>query len=186
MQGQDDCREGSASSESCPEPEMVPRGRASVSIPLQSATASPSLEKSPPEAATPATPASEQGSAVTVADDVFSTADEVFSAPDSPHKEFHCAVLRALSKEPAIVEAAEADQAPGTADEAESCLNSSLPLPSSPAQPWPISLHTAALRFWESPPAVSSPLSGGFESAAVVLLCASTLPTLSLISEAFA
>ncbi|XP_061887340.1 alpha-adducin isoform X16 [Entelurus aequoreus] len=32
-------------------------------------------------------------------------ADEVF--PDSPHKEFHCAVLRALSKEPL-----EADQAP--------------------------------------------------------------------------
>lgn len=177
MQGQDDCREGSASSETCPEPEMVPGGRASVSTPLQSATGSPVLEKDPPAAPTPATPASEQGSAGTVTDEVFSTADEVFSAPDSPHKEFHCAVLRALSKEPTVVEAAEADQAPGTPDEAESSLNSGLPLPSSPAQPWPVSLQTTALRLWEPPPAVFSPLSGGYESAAVVLLCASTLPT---------
>ncbi|CAK6955943.1 alpha-adducin isoform X2 [Scomber scombrus] len=70
------------------------------------------LEKAPPTTATPATPASEQGSVGTVTDDVFSTADEAFSAPDSPQKEFHCAVLRALSKEPAVVEAAEANQAP--------------------------------------------------------------------------
>nr|XP_043871871.1 alpha-adducin isoform X9 [Solea senegalensis] len=32
--------------------------------------------------------------------------DEVFLAPDSPHKEFHCAVLRALSKDTSVVEAA--------------------------------------------------------------------------------
>ncbi|XP_044189160.1 alpha-adducin isoform X4 [Thunnus albacares] len=132
VQGQDDCREGSASSESCPEPEMVPEGRASISTPLQSANDSPTLEKAPLAAPTPATPASEQGSAGTVTDEVFSTADECFSAPDSPHKEFHCAVLLALSKEPTVVEAAEGDQAPGTPEEAESSLNSGLPLPSSP------------------------------------------------------
>lgn len=140
MQGRDDSREGSAFSVPCPEPETLPRGQASVSTPLQSATDSPSLEKAPPTTATPATPASEQGSpslglssgavpaqggagsAEAVVDDVFSTADEVLSAPDSPHKEFHCAVLRALSKEPSVVEAAKADRAPGTPDEAESCL----------------------------------------------------------------
>ncbi|XP_022618560.1 alpha-adducin isoform X7 [Seriola dumerili] len=124
MQGRGASSEGSASTVSCPEAEMLPRGEASVSTPLQSSSDSPSLEKVPPLAAAPATPASEpissslgpaQGgtdSAGTLADDVFSTADEVFSAPDSPHKEFHCAVLRALSKESSIVEVAKADQAP--------------------------------------------------------------------------
>ncbi|XP_040013385.1 alpha-adducin isoform X5 [Xiphias gladius] len=124
VQGQDASREGSASSVSCPEPETLPRGRASVSTTLQSPTDSATFEKVPP------TPASGQGSsslgfssgaepaqdgtdsAGTQADDIFSTADEVFSAPDSPHKEFHCAVLRALSKEPSMAEAARADQAP--------------------------------------------------------------------------
>ncbi len=140
VQGRDDSREGSASSVPCPEPETLPRGQASVSTPLQSTTDSPSLEKAPPTTATPATPAPEQGSlslglfsgaepaqsgagsAEAVVDDVFSMAEEVLSAPDSPHKEFHCAVLRALSKEPSVVEASKADQAPGTPDEAESCL----------------------------------------------------------------
>ncbi|XP_056259200.1 alpha-adducin isoform X7 [Seriola aureovittata] len=124
MQGRGASSEGSASTVSCPEAEMLPRGEASVSTPLQSTSDSPSLEKVPPLAAAPTTPASEpissslgpaQGgtdSAGTLADDVFSTADEVFSAPDSPHKEFHCAVLRALSKESSIVEVAKADQAP--------------------------------------------------------------------------
>ncbi|XP_070706880.1 alpha-adducin isoform X1 [Pempheris klunzingeri] len=128
VQGQEDSREGSASSVPCPKPETLQRGQDST--PLQSTTESPSLEKAPPPTATPATPASEQGSsflglsseaepaqgsahsAETVVDDVFSATDEALSAPDSPHKEFHCAVLRALSKEPSGVEAAEADQAP--------------------------------------------------------------------------
>ncbi|XP_034402126.1 alpha-adducin isoform X3 [Cyclopterus lumpus] len=103
VQGRDGSKEGSASSVPCPEPRVG--GRASVST--------PSLER--------AAPASEQGSSSLLlsggraqsgadsADDVFSTAEEVFSALDSPHKEFHCAVLRALSKEPSVVEA---DQAP--------------------------------------------------------------------------
>ncbi|XP_049908464.1 alpha-adducin isoform X2 [Epinephelus moara] len=116
----------STSSVPRPEPETLPRGQASVSTPLQSATDSPSLERAPPAPPTPATPASEpassplalsseaepaQGGADST-DDVFSTAEEVFSAPDSPHKEFHCAVLRALSKESSVKEAAQSDQAP--------------------------------------------------------------------------
>lgn len=195
MQGRDDNREESASTVPCPEPEKLPGGQASVSTPLQSASDSPSLEK-----ATPATPTSSshglpsgeepaQGgadSAEAVVDDVFSTADEVLLVPDSPQKEFHCAVVRALSKEPSVVEAAKADLAPGRTDEAESCLKSGLPLPSFPAQPWPVSLPTAALGLWESLPAVSSPSTGGLESAAAVLPCASILPTHSSIFEAFA
>ncbi|KAI3362251.1 hypothetical protein L3Q82_012574, partial [Scortum barcoo] len=135
VQGRDGSWEGSASSVPCPEPEMLPRGQASASTPLQSATGSPNLEKAPPPStATPATPASEQdppsldgaesaqgrvGSAEAVVDDVFSAADEVISSPDSPHKEFHCAVLRALSKEPSVVEAAKADRAAETEELAE-------------------------------------------------------------------
>ncbi|XP_038589153.1 alpha-adducin isoform X13 [Micropterus salmoides] len=121
VQGRDDNREESASTVPCPEPEKLPGGQASVSTPLQSASDSPSLEK-----ATPATPTSSshglpsgeepaQGgadSAEAVVDDVFSTADEVLLVPDSPQKEFHCAVVRALSKEPSVVEAAKADLAP--------------------------------------------------------------------------
>ncbi|XP_070780368.1 alpha-adducin isoform X2 [Enoplosus armatus] len=128
VQGRDDSRGESVSSVPCPEPETVPRGQASVSTPLQSAT--DSLEKAPPTTTTPATPAPEQGSSSlglsggaepaqggadsveAVVDDVFSTADEGLSAPDSPQKEFHCAVVRALSKESSVVEATKADQAP--------------------------------------------------------------------------
>ncbi|XP_062268364.1 alpha-adducin isoform X1 [Platichthys flesus] len=123
VQGQDASREGSAYGASCPEAETPQRGQASVSKPLQSGTCSLSLEKAPPTAPVAATPASEQtsfslglSSGAGVTRDGTSSAgtlaDDVFSAPDSPHKEFHCAVLRALSKEPSVVEAAKADQAP--------------------------------------------------------------------------
>ncbi|XP_074473373.1 alpha-adducin isoform X6 [Sebastes fasciatus] len=130
VQGRGGSREGSA----CPEPEPLPRGQASASTPLQSANDSPSLQIAPPTTATPVTPASGQGSPslflsggaepagrgrADSTDDVFSTTGEVVSAPDSPHKEFHCAVLRALSKEPSVVEAAEADQAPDVEQLAE-------------------------------------------------------------------
>ncbi|XP_036973039.1 alpha-adducin isoform X2 [Acanthopagrus latus] len=135
VQERDDGREGSASSVPCPEPETLLRGQASVSTPLQSTADSPSLERAPAPAATPATPASEQGSpsigpssggpeppqnlvkaAEAIVDEVFSTVQEILSAPDSPHKEFHCAVLRALSKEPLVTDVAKADQAPDTVE----------------------------------------------------------------------
>lgn len=78
--------------------------------------------------------------AAAIVDDVLSAAGEVLSAQDSTRKEFHCAVLRALSKEPSVT-----DQAPGTPAEVESGLRSGLPLPSSPAQPSLVSLRTAAM-----------------------------------------
>ncbi|KAM9338225.1 alpha-adducin isoform 6-T6 [Symphorus nematophorus] len=129
VKGRDDSMDESSS---CPEPEMLPGDQGFVSTPLQSATDSPILDKAPAPNATPATPASEQDSpslslsgtaerdrriadlAEMVVDDVFSSVGEILSAPDSPHKEFHCAVLRALSKEPSVVEAVLADQAPDT------------------------------------------------------------------------
>lgn len=104
--------------------------------PLKSGADSPNLLRVPPSSATTATPASDQGSPVlrppagdepglagaaeAIVDDVFSAAGEVLSAQDS--KEFHCALLRALSKEPESV----AHQAPGTADEWGSSRCSSL------------------------------------------------------------
>ncbi|XP_016894002.1 alpha-adducin isoform X9 [Cynoglossus semilaevis] len=112
MQGQDASRKGSSSGASCPEPERLQRGHSSVSTCRRSTVDSPGVQKLLP------TPASDQsssgavlaqhgaGSAGTLADDVFSTADEVFTGPDSPQKEFHSAVLRALTKEATVVEAA--------------------------------------------------------------------------------
>uniref|UniRef100_A0A8C5EVV5 Class II aldolase/adducin N-terminal domain-containing protein n=1 Tax=Gouania willdenowi TaxID=441366 RepID=A0A8C5EVV5_GOUWI len=46
--------------------------------------------------------------------EVFSTTDEAVSGPGSPQKEFHSALVRALSKEPSGTEPAVAGQAPGT------------------------------------------------------------------------
>lgn len=63
-----------------------------------------------------------------IVDDVFTTIGEVLSAGDSSSKDFHSAVLQALSKEPLMVAEAETDQAPGTGVEVESCLNSSVSL----------------------------------------------------------
>lgn len=160
--------------------------------------------KAPPPPATPATPASVQGSSslslsseaapaqgragsAEAVDDVFSTADEILSTPDSPHKEFHCAVLRALSKEPSVAEAAKADQAPGTPDEAESCLKIWPPASLLPCS------TLARLTTHHCPGSVGIPaccvlsfFSGGLESAAVVLPGASILPTHSSIFEGFA
>lgn len=143
VQAQDSCREGCDPGAACSELETEPRGEAPVPSPPP-----PSSENVPPPAATLTTPAAEpaQGDAGAVgtgADEVFSAADEVLSAPDSPQKEFHCAVLRALSKE--------AELAPGTSDEGEPPKfwpSAS----SSPAQPRPISLHSAGGQ-WDTNPA---------------------------------
>ena len=129
-------KQGSVSSIPYNEAEAIQRGGACVSTSLRSPTDSCNLPK-----ATSATPASQHSSpflsaesssaevAAAVVDDVFLSVGEVLSAQDSTRKEFHCAVLRALNKEPPVVEA---DQAPGTADEAESCSKSSLPFPPLP------------------------------------------------------
>ncbi|XP_041666829.1 alpha-adducin isoform X2 [Cheilinus undulatus] len=120
VQGRDDSKQASASTAPCPEPEKQPSRQASDSKPPQSTSDPPSLEKPPPTAAPePASPPvdlsgeedplqSIKRSAEAVVDEVLTSAKEILSAPDSPQKEFHCAVLRALSKEPVVG----ADQAP--------------------------------------------------------------------------
>uniref|UniRef100_A0A668V317 Alpha-adducin n=1 Tax=Oreochromis aureus TaxID=47969 RepID=A0A668V317_OREAU len=54
-------------------------------------------------------------------------------APDSPHKDFHCAVLRALSKEPSVVDAAKAD--PGQLVESENEPKDPKPTSTPPSTP---------------------------------------------------
>lgn len=120
VQAKDAHKEGSVSSLPCPGSALTLKGRSeSVSPSLQSATDSPSLERAVPP---PATPASEPDSCAdgleASADDVFAAAEEDLSAPDSPQKEFHSAVLRALTRDPVVIDA---DQATGTQEEAESC-----------------------------------------------------------------
>ncbi|XP_033845087.1 alpha-adducin isoform X2 [Periophthalmus magnuspinnatus] len=84
----------------------------SVSPCLQSGNDSPTLDWVAPP---PATPASEQDSCAdgleASADDVFAVTEDEVCALESPQKEFHSAVLRALSREPVVVDAAEAVQA---------------------------------------------------------------------------
>ncbi|XP_023816721.1 alpha-adducin isoform X18 [Oryzias latipes] len=121
---QQDCREGSA----CPEPQL--------------STQSPSLEKARPPAPTPASQQSSPSegvsggppladSAGTVADDVFSTADEAPPAPESPHKEFYSAVVRALSMDSSVVKAGEADPEQVECEEEKGSKPTSTP-PSTP------------------------------------------------------
>ncbi|CAF97138.1 unnamed protein product [Tetraodon nigroviridis] len=104
--------------------ETLQEGGAPPSTPPQSATDSPSLPNAPPATVASPTPDSVQDSPVlkpaqhhpeiaeAIVDDVLATVGEVLSAPDSSSKEFHSAVLRALSKEPLMAAEAETDQAP--------------------------------------------------------------------------
>ncbi|XP_068191424.1 alpha-adducin isoform X3 [Antennarius striatus] len=99
---------GSVSSPPCP----ALRDEAPASRPLRSSTAPPGCDEAPPPAASTPTLGSSRTepavSAEAITDEVFSGGDEDCSALDSPHKEFHCAVLRALSKDPPAAD----DQAP--------------------------------------------------------------------------
>lgn len=117
VQKQDHNKESSASSAPCPELEKPPKVEASVSKPVESAPDSSSSDTAPePTSSPPALSGEEERaqsierSAEAIVKEVLSTAEEILSAPDSPQKEFHSAVLRALSKEPVVEE----EEAPGT------------------------------------------------------------------------
>ncbi|KAJ0013048.1 hypothetical protein NQD34_017382 [Periophthalmus magnuspinnatus] len=105
----------------------------SVSPCLQSGNDSPTLDWVAPP---PATPASEQDSCAdgleASADDVFAVTEDEVCALESPQKEFHSAVLRALSREPVVVDAAEA-QTEEPDDEAKDLKAVSTP-PSTPVR----------------------------------------------------
>lgn len=182
--------EGLASSTPCADPETPQGGEASVPTPERSANDSPNILKVPPSTATTTAPASDQSSprlrpstgdesgladaAEAVVDDVFSTVAEVLSAQDSTRKEFHCALLRALSKEPAVAEAAQADQAPGTPDE-----SGVLPFHPPPLLGLHPSHYTPLLwEMWGVPACcvLSFFLWGGVLSLIVYLMQASSLP----------
>uniref|UniRef100_A0A096MIL2 Alpha-adducin n=1 Tax=Poecilia formosa TaxID=48698 RepID=A0A096MIL2_POEFO len=111
VQQQKNSIKGSISSAPEPEPEAAPSGQTTLSTSLHP-TDSSSLEEAQPPASSqgPPAPQPDRGgadSAATVAGDARSAGDEVLSTPDSPHKEFHSAVVRALVKSPPAVEAAE-------------------------------------------------------------------------------
>eukprot|EP00066_Takifugu_rubripes_P013602 XP_011602868.1 PREDICTED: alpha-adducin isoform X1 [Takifugu rubripes] len=124
VQRWDDSSEQSASSVPSTKPETPQGGGAFLSTPSQSAADSPNLPNTPPGTATSPTPDSVEDSPVlkqaqrhaeiaeAIVDDVFSTIGDVLSSRDPTSKEFHSAVLRALSKEPLVVAEAEAEQAP--------------------------------------------------------------------------
>lgn len=122
------------------EPGTVASTQTSVSTPLHP-TDSASLEEAQPpapengpsslDASVPKPAPSCEDSAATSGGDVFSAEDWALSALDSPHKEFHGAVLRALVKHPPAVQAAEGGQAAGTTDKAEIKLWAVLSLPCS-------------------------------------------------------
>uniref|UniRef100_A0A3B5KXB6 Alpha-adducin n=1 Tax=Xiphophorus couchianus TaxID=32473 RepID=A0A3B5KXB6_9TELE len=105
--------------------EAVPSGQTTLSTTLHP-TDSSSLEETQPPASSDGPPASQP--------DCSRADSAVLSTPDSPHKEFHSAVVRALIKNPPDVEAAEGDWAAGTPDETETSqktfCNSPFPPPS--------------------------------------------------------
>ncbi|XP_032425772.1 alpha-adducin isoform X2 [Xiphophorus hellerii] len=111
VQQQKNSIKGSISNAPRPEPEAVASGQTTLSTTLHP-TDSSSLEETQPPASSDGSPApqpdcSGADSAATVADDELSAGDEMLSTPDSPHKEFHSAVVRALIKNPPDVKAAE-------------------------------------------------------------------------------
>lgn len=188
MQEWDDSREQSASTVPSTKAETLQGGGAYLSTTPQSGADSPNVPNAPPATATSPTPDSVQDSPVlkpgqdhaeiaeAIVDDVFSTIDEVLSARDSTSKEFHSAVLRALSKEPLMVAEAEREQAPGTGVEVESCLKSSVFL-------LPRSAFTRRTTYkcigWRGNPCLlSSPFPGGFRVGCVLFY----LPTHSPVS----
>ncbi|KAK5612634.1 hypothetical protein CRENBAI_010106, partial [Crenichthys baileyi] len=84
-------------------------------------------------------------SGATLADDVFSAANEVQPAPNSPHKEFHSAVVRALIKDPLNVEAAEGGQASDSEQPVEPEEDDKDPKPTSTPPSTPIRAEEESL-----------------------------------------
>ncbi|KAM4635462.1 alpha-adducin isoform 2-T2 [Polymixia lowei] len=113
-----------------PEPEEETGGQASASTPPQQPASptqpqedDPISEKPPTPAASPAKLApTETSSSLCLSSEAEPAQGDLeaegededggVTAPESPQKEFHCAVVRALSKEQAVVEATEANLAP--------------------------------------------------------------------------
>ncbi|XP_043952447.1 alpha-adducin isoform X4 [Gambusia affinis] len=139
VQQQKNSMKGSISNAPGPEPEAVPSGQTTLSTSLHP-TDSSSLEETQPPSSSPAPQPDRSGadSAATVADDALSAGDEVLSTPDSPHKEFHSAVVRALTKNPPDVEAAEGGRAADPEQQVEAEEDDKDPKPTSTPPSTPV------------------------------------------------
>ncbi|XP_014916668.1 alpha-adducin isoform X14 [Poecilia latipinna] len=142
VQQQKNSIKGSISSAPEPEPEAAPSGQTTLSTSLHP-TDSSSLEEAQPPASSrgPPAPQPDRGgadSAATVAGDARSAGDEVLSTPDSPHKEFHSAVVRALVKSPPAVEAAEGGRAADPEQQVEAEDDDKDPRPTSTPPSTPV------------------------------------------------
>ncbi|XP_014869723.1 PREDICTED: alpha-adducin isoform X9 [Poecilia mexicana] len=142
VQQQKNSIKGSISSAPEPEPEAAPSGQTTLSTSLHP-TDSSSLEEAQPPASSqgPPAPQPDRGgadSAATVAGDARSAGDEVLSTPDSPHKEFHSAVVRALVKSPPAVEAAEGGRAADPEQQVEAEEDDKDPRPTSTPPSTPV------------------------------------------------
>ncbi|XP_068609214.1 alpha-adducin [Brachionichthys hirsutus] len=115
VQGRDGSGTGPVPGVPCPAPAAPPRGRASASTPLPSLSEAPACDGDPRPAAPPV---SEAPGASRTEPAGSAEVDEGSSALDSPQKDFHCAVLRALSMEPPAPEAQD-DRAPDVGGLAE-------------------------------------------------------------------
>ncbi|XP_008422668.1 alpha-adducin isoform X4 [Poecilia reticulata] len=144
VQQQKNSIEGSISSAPKPEPEAVPSGQTTLSTSLHP-TDSSSLEETQPPASSQGPPARSADSAAMVADDALSAGDEVLSTPDSPHKEFHSAVVRALIKNPPAVEAAEGGRAADPEQQVEAEENDKDPKPTSTPPSTPVRAEEESL-----------------------------------------
>ncbi|XP_023194548.1 alpha-adducin isoform X2 [Xiphophorus maculatus] len=149
VQQQKNSIKGSISNAPRPEPEAVPSGQTTLSTTLHP-TDSSSLEETQPPASSDGPPApqadcSGADSAATVADDELSAGDEVLSTPDSPHKEFHSAVVRALIKNPPDVEAAEGGWAADPEQQVEAEEDDKDPKPTSTPPSTPVRAEEESL-----------------------------------------
>ncbi|XP_014869718.1 PREDICTED: alpha-adducin isoform X3 [Poecilia mexicana] len=149
VQQQKNSIKGSISSAPEPEPEAAPSGQTTLSTSLHP-TDSSSLEEAQPPASSqgPPAPQPDRGgadSAATVAGDARSAGDEVLSTPDSPHKEFHSAVVRALVKSPPAVEAAEGGRAADPEQQVEAEEDDKDPRPTSTPPSTPVRAEEESL-----------------------------------------
>ncbi|XP_014916659.1 alpha-adducin isoform X5 [Poecilia latipinna] len=149
VQQQKNSIKGSISSAPEPEPEAAPSGQTTLSTSLHP-TDSSSLEEAQPPASSrgPPAPQPDRGgadSAATVAGDARSAGDEVLSTPDSPHKEFHSAVVRALVKSPPAVEAAEGGRAADPEQQVEAEDDDKDPRPTSTPPSTPVRAEEESL-----------------------------------------
>ncbi|XP_054896339.1 alpha-adducin isoform X4 [Poeciliopsis prolifica] len=149
VQQQKNSIKGSISNPPRPDPEAVSSGQTTLSTSLHP-TDSSGLEETQLPASSQGSPSPQPDSSVadsaaTAVDDALSAVDKMLSAPDSPHKEFHSAVVRALIKNPPDVEAAEGGQAADPEQQVEAEEDDKDPKPTSTPPSTPVRAEEESL-----------------------------------------